>query len=162
MPEKDQTLVRRTQAGERNAFGDLVEKYSPLVHGLILESIRQPDAVEDLVQEVFCKAYEKLSHLRQPARFSAWLASIAANEAQDFLRRQQVRYRTERSGALSLNDHRRLQDELFESNEMASALWEALDRLPPEYRRAVVLYYLENCSLRDIARFLDVSLTTVK
>ena len=163
MAEKDQILVSKSLAGERNAFGDLVERYSPLVHGLILEVIRQPDAVEDLVQEVFCKAYEELSRLRKPAQFASWLSSIATNKAQDWLRRQQVRYRAEQTGnILPLVNFTPLQDKILESSEMADALWVALDRLPPEYRRIVVLHYLEDCSLRDIAQFLGMSLATIK
>lgn len=163
MPEKDSTLVRKTLAGERNAFGDLVERYNSLVHGLIWEITRHSDAVEDLVQEVFCKAYEDLSRLRQPARFPAWLASIAANKAQDWLRRRQVRYRAEQAGnILPLADYTPPQERFLESSEMADALWEALDRLSPEFRRIVVLHHLEGCTLRDIAQFLGMSLATVK
>ena len=53
-------------------------------------------------------------------------------------------------------------DEQFEAHETAGILWEALDQLPPEHRRVVVLYYLEDCTYREIARFLDKPLATVR
>ena len=95
MPLKDLTLVRRTLAGDTAAFGDLVERYSGLVHGIILERVRRPEDAQDLTQETFCKAYSQLSDLRHPARFAPWLAQIARNHALRWLQREQRRTRTE-------------------------------------------------------------------
>ena len=69
MNAKDQILVRKTLAGDSEAFGDLVERYNRLVHGVILHKVRRPDEVEDLVQDVFCKAYQELPSLREPGKF---------------------------------------------------------------------------------------------
>lgn len=163
MPEKDQILIQRTLSGERNAFGDLVERYSALVRGLLLEATRQPDVVEDLLQEVFCKAYENLTHLRQPARFAAWLARMAVNQAQDWRRNQWRRHRKEGADpVLELVDRTRSPEEILEAKELSGTLWEALDHLEPDHRRIVVLYHLEGCTLRAVARFLGLSITTVK
>ena len=163
MADKDAALVRQTLAGDRNAFGDLVERYSGLVRGLVLEVIRQPDAVEDVVQDAFCKAYEELPRLQQPSKFSSWLARIAANKARDWLRRRKVRRDAEFGNQVApLSYYNPTPEEVFDSGEMAGALWEALDRLAPEYRRLVALYHLEECSFREIARFLDMSVATVR
>ena len=79
MAEKDKSLVERALTGDSQAFGDLVERYERLVHGVILETVRRPDEVEDLVQEVFCRVYEQLASLRDPARFAGWVSRLAAN-----------------------------------------------------------------------------------
>ena len=69
----DRSLVRQTLAGETEAFGCLVGRYSGLVYGSILGMVRRPEVAEDLAQEAFCQAYEHLSDLRRPSRFSSWL-----------------------------------------------------------------------------------------
>ena len=158
MPEKDQHLVGRTLAGDRNAFGDLVERYSGLVHGLILEITRRPDAVEELVQEVFCKTYEELASLRKPERFASWLYTIAANKAQEWLRRQRTRRRFEGAeGLLALDAPPLTPVTELEKEEAYTTLWEALDRRPPEYRRVLVLHFWEGCSYQSIGVFLGIS-----
>ena len=165
MAEKDQTLVKRALAGDGPAFGDLVERYTRLVRGIIWETVRRPDEVEDLVQEAFCKAYEQLPSLRQQAKFASWLWSIAANAALSHQYRkkreeQAAPARAEQQVALSL--YLRRPDEVAEEHEAARLVWEALDRLEPESRRLVVLYYFEECGYQEIARFLDLSVAAVR
>ena len=161
MREKDQTLVKRVLAGDRGAFADLLERYTPLVHGVILEKIRRPDEVEDLVQETFVQAYQKLASLREPAKFGPWIARIAGNMALEWFQRGQRRLSAEHQ-AQTLNLYIPPPDELFEDREHRAIIWEALDRLPPEYRRIVVLYHLEGCTQADIARFMNIAVATVK
>ena len=163
MRATDQTLVRKTLAGDNEAFGQLVERYNRLVHGVILHKLRRSDEVEDLVQDVFCKAYQELPHLRQPDKFAPWLARMAANQAQAWLRRCGVRQICQQNEDLVLgaadphSPHSLL--EIDESNEI---LWEALDRLTPEYRQVLLLYHFEDCPQQDIARFLGITVSTVK
>ncbi|MCC7262489.1 MAG: sigma-70 family RNA polymerase sigma factor [Candidatus Latescibacteria bacterium] len=162
MAERDLVLIRKTLEGDRNAFGDLVERYGRLVRGVIWETLRRPDEVEDLAQEVFFRAYEQLPKLRQPAKFASWLWQIATNTAIDHQRQGQrlAVSLAEQRAALSL--YVRRPDEVVEERELTALMWEALDRLDPDCRRVVVLYYFEGCGQREIARFLDLPLTTVK
>ena len=162
MAESDQHLVRRTLSGDKQAFGDLVERYERLVHGLILETVRRPDETQDLVQEVFSKAYEQLSSLREPSCFAGWVARLASNTAIQWLRHRQVQVRSETERERLLPLANQPPDEVCEERETARYLWEAVDHLAPEQRRAVVLYYLEGCTHREIGRFLGVSATAVR
>jgi hypothetical protein len=68
----DRSLVDRALQGDRDAFEELVDNYVGLVHGIILNKVRRPDEVEDLVQDVFIKAYQELPALRERDRFAAW------------------------------------------------------------------------------------------
>ena len=163
MATGDKALVRRTLDGDREAFGDLVERYSALVRGIVYEKVRRLDEVEDLVQEVFCRAYEDLSRLHEPGRFAPWLGRIAANIALDWLRRRQIRDRSRQSGQLLTLAPRTTQpDEIFEESENSGILWEALDSLSPDYRRIVVLYHIEGCSQPEISRFLGLTVPVVR
>lgn len=71
------TLIDRILGGDRDAFADLISGYLGLVHGTILNKVRRPDEVEDLVQDVFVKAYQELPNLRERDKFGAWLRRIA-------------------------------------------------------------------------------------
>ncbi|NKB67606.1 MAG: sigma-70 family RNA polymerase sigma factor [Candidatus Latescibacteria bacterium] len=163
MAEKDRTLVNKVLQGDADAYAELIDRYAGLVHGLVLERVRRPDEVEDIMQEVFAKAYTHLATLRQPNRFGPWVASIAANLATNWWRRNRLRLEVEAQGEDHFAPNRnRGPDEQLEEREAFGVVWEALDRLPPEYRRVVVLYHLEGCRQRDIARFMQISVHTVK
>ncbi|MFA6112064.1 MAG: sigma-70 family RNA polymerase sigma factor, partial [Candidatus Latescibacterota bacterium] len=162
MAERDRLLIERTLAGDRNAFGHLVERYTPLVRGVIWEALRRPDEVEDLAQEVFTRAYEQLSRLRRFDRFPGWLCRIATNAVIDHQRRRQQREAEAATRNPRSALHLRRPDEVLEEDEATRLLWEALDHLEPVSRQIVVLHYFEQCSQRQIARFLDRSLPMVK
>src|SRR4051794_34006007 len=80
--KSDREAVARVLAGDRRAFGPLFERYAPMIHGLLLAPV-DGAAVDDLVQDVFEIALEKLASLRDPEAIGAWLAQIARNRAVD-------------------------------------------------------------------------------
>jgi RNA polymerase sigma-70 factor (ECF subfamily) len=159
----DEALVRQVLRGDQEAFGALVERYAGVVHGVVLEVVRQPEEVEDLVQEVFCRAYQELASLRRPSRFAPWLAQIARHLALTHVQREQGHSRIEQLEAWTWPVERIPEpDQVVEAQERAALVWNALDQLRPEDRQLVVLYHLEGCTLREIARFLDRSAATVR
>lgn len=82
----DARLVEAACRGDRTAFGRLYEQYAGVVHGLLLAKVPCEEA-DDLVQEVFLIAMRRISVLRDPNRFGAWLSAIARNLANDHYRR---------------------------------------------------------------------------
>ena len=125
--------------------------------------MRRPDEVEDLVQDVFVKAFQELSNLRDRGKFGPWLGRIALNRAQAWLRQRQS-HRTTVTDDPKLLEKVSLErpDDLLETAEKDGILWEALDRLRPEYRQILLLFHFEDCPQQDIARFLGISVPTVK
>ena len=171
MADSDQHLVQQTLAGDPDAFAALVTRYAALVHGVIYEMVRQHDEVEDISQDAFCTAYEHLPGLRKQNQFAAWLCRIAVNTAFNTLRSKELQRRVqfdERVRAevaektLPLTSLARNSLDNIEREEIQVVLWESLDRLKPEYRTALVLFHIEGCSYKEIAKFLDVRRTTVK
>lgn len=157
------TLIDRTLGGDRDAFTDLISGYLGLVHGIILNKVRRPDEVEDLVQDVFVKAYQELPKLRDREKFGPWLGRIALNRAQAWLRQRQAHRTTVTDDPRLLeqvDDSR--PDAIMESDEKEAILWEGLDQLRPEYRQILLLFHFEDCPQQDIARFLGISVPTVK
>ena len=157
-------LVEEAMAGEPSAFGRLVEQHKTRIRALAQIRMQQrQEEVEDLVQEVFCKAYEELSTLRQPARFPDWLMRIAENEIVSWWRKRKVRKQKEETVRIVFQERReRPPDELAERNELAGMVQEALDRMPAACRHVLVLYHFEGYKHREIARFLGLSLANVK
>jgi RNA polymerase sigma-70 factor (ECF subfamily) len=83
--EPVEQLVRASQAGSRDAFGALYERFAGYVHAILIARL-PPDETPDLVQDIFLSAFERLRTLREPAAFAGWIATIARNRATDFLR----------------------------------------------------------------------------
>jgi RNA polymerase sigma-70 factor, ECF subfamily len=86
---EDARLVRHAQGGDASAFARLYERYARIVHGLLLSRVPYGE-VEDLVQEIFLSAWQRLDSLRDPAAFGGWLGTIARNRATDALRRSEA------------------------------------------------------------------------
>lgn len=132
-------LVTSARGGDRRAFGRLYERYAPMVHGILLARVPRSD-VSDLVQDVFLQALKRLSSLRDPSTFGAWLATITRNRAVDFHRRS--------------HDAVELTDEVAApANQDAEALAVlALVRtLPDAYRETLVLRLVEGMTGPEIA-----------
>jgi RNA polymerase sigma-70 factor, ECF subfamily len=83
------SVVEAARRGDRQAFAQLYRDYVRMVHGVLLARVPRAD-VDDLVQDVFLSAMDRLPGLREPAAFPGWLASIARNRAIDFLRRKRL------------------------------------------------------------------------
>lgn len=83
---EDARLVRRAQRGDEAAFASLYDRYARVVHGILLARVPRVD-VDDLVQDVFLSAWQRLDTLRDPAAFGGWLAMITRNRATDSRRR---------------------------------------------------------------------------
>ena len=83
--EGDQQLVERVQKGDNRAFDVLVLKYQHRIYSLVTRFIRDPDEVQDVVQEAFIKAYRALPGFRGESAFFTWLYRIAINTAKNYL-----------------------------------------------------------------------------
>src|SRR5690554_6262669 len=85
---EDAELLRQTLAGKTEAFGLLYDRYARIVRAVFLGVTTDDNALHDLTQETFLRAYRNLSRLREPPRFGAWLVGIARLLAREKYRRQ--------------------------------------------------------------------------
>jgi RNA polymerase sigma-70 factor (ECF subfamily) len=95
----DADLVARAQAGDLKAFDELVRRHSPRLYSLIYHMTSHREDTNDLLQDVFAKAYRSLERFRSHSQFYTWLYSIATNMTLNFLKK-----RNRRSRAMSLDD----------------------------------------------------------
>jgi len=136
---EEAALVRAAQAGDRAAFGRLYERYARVVHGLLLARVRAASA-EDLVQDVFVQALQRLADLRDPQAFPGWLAAIARRRALDHHRRE--RPLDELPGDMPATP---------DGAEEAARVLSLLRTLPAAYRETLVLRLVEGLSGPEIA-----------
>jgi RNA polymerase sigma-70 factor (ECF subfamily) len=136
----DIVLIAAARAGDRSAFGTLYERYVRMVHGLVLARVPHRD-VDDIVQDVFMAAFERLPSLRDPAAFGGWLAAIARHRAVDYHRSSpQVAELTDVAGP-DLRQH-----------EDAYAVLAAIRALPDAYRETLTLRLVEGMTGPEIAQ----------
>lgn len=167
----DAVLVDRAQAGDATAFDELVLKYSPRLYGLIYNMTSNHEDANDLLQEVFAKAYRSLKGFRRKSAFYTWLHSIAVHMTINFLKKRK------RRNHLSLdeidsgihNDKEFLEltatsDPVREANlgELQIRLNEALMKLSEYHRAVVTLYDIQGLPHAEIAKILGVSEGTVR
>jgi RNA polymerase sigma factor (sigma-70 family) len=96
--DPDQELVKRTQAGDASAFDDLVVKYTPRLYGLVYNMTSNHEDTNDLLQDIFAKAYKAIRGFRGKSSFYTWIHSIAVNMTLNFLKKRGRRFQ------LSLDD----------------------------------------------------------
>ena len=117
---------------------------------------------EDLVQEVFLRAWRYLPGLRRHDRFGPWLAQMTRNEGLMYLRRKRVRDEGEPETAqISAAHPPPTPAEEVEERQVSLLLDETLGRIAPEYRIVLCLHYVEGCTYRQIVRCLSLPLATV-
>jgi RNA polymerase sigma-70 factor (ECF subfamily) len=162
MDEKE--LILRSQAGDGEAFGILIERYKGKVFSLAYGFTRDRAAADDLAQEVFIKAYFSLPRFKARSEFGTWLYRIAVNHAKDYLRKNRSRLRDmsiEDIGEQRLAAADKSQEDVRSEEERRALVLAALERLPEKYRVILTLRDIEGMSYEDITRILGLSPGTV-
>ncbi|NCO43062.1 MAG: hypothetical protein COZ06_29595 [Armatimonadetes bacterium CG_4_10_14_3_um_filter_66_18] len=152
----DQELVAATQAGDRGAFEGLVSRHRAGVYGLALHLLRDPDEADEAAQEAFVRAYQLLDRYDSKREFSPWLRGIAAKVCLESQRRWR-----------RMSQMEELSDELvgtggIGAREDALVVREALHTLPDQYRIPLLMFYLDDASVIDVAYALGLSLGAVR
>jgi RNA polymerase sigma-70 factor, ECF subfamily len=155
-------LVRAAQAGDRGAFGSLVEQFQATVYAISLRRLGNASDALELTQEVFLHVLRRIDQLREPERFAGWLRQVAVRMAINRATRNIAPLSVEVSileGASGPGSDP--VDQLI-SRERVVRLREALSRLKSLDREALDAFYLRGHSLVEIASMLEVPLGTVK
>ena len=168
VPTSDAELVQQALAGSQTAHRDLVTRYATPAVNLATRMVRDREVAEDLAQEAFIRAFERLSTYDQERRFVSWFFQILHNVAIDYLRRKRppmVSFdELEEIGhpAVDPSSKKLSPDVQAEQAELARAVEAALNLVRPEYREVVILRYREDLSVQEIAGIMSLPLGTVK
>ncbi len=165
--ETDDLLVRRTLAGDKSAFGVLIDRHRPEALRLARHVLRGAHDAEDCVQEAFLHALLGLRELRAPDRFLAWVLGIAMNLAKSRLRARREAPVADWAGGRAVAgflwiDAEPSPEARQEARELHDHIWRALAELPAEQREAVQLHYVEELRVWEIAALVGVPSGTVK
>ena len=155
-------LVTRARAGDRGAYGLLVERFQPTVYAVALARLRNPAEAQELAQEVFLHGMRKLAQLRDPQCFAGWLRQITVRMAINRLTRRgplrkvdaEALDQAEAAGAGPL-------DRLVQA-EQAAELYRGLERLKPIDRATLTAFYLRGRSLKQMSREFETPVGTIK
>ncbi|HEX8746763.1 MAG TPA: sigma-70 family RNA polymerase sigma factor [Pyrinomonadaceae bacterium] len=146
----DASLVESVRGGDNDAFGKLYALYSPMVHGILLARVPRSE-VDDLVQDIFLVALNRLNTLRDTNAFGGWLAMIARNRAMDFYRQsRETEELSEDMAGRSFHD--------TEAREVLAVI----RQLPEAYRETLVLRLVEGMTGPEIAERTGLKAESVR
>jgi len=159
MRTEDGYFVHRCLSGETESFAFLVDKYRESVFSFAHSKLRNFDDAEDVTQEVFLKAFEKLHTLKRWENFAIWLHTITNNLCINLLKSS-----SRRSEYITSKLNVSVIDEAESKNEDSrlEILDKALDNLPEIYRQVLTLYYLGDMNSEEISRFLGISPSAIR
>jgi RNA polymerase sigma factor (sigma-70 family) len=161
----DSILVQASLSGNRAAFEQIVTRYQSLVCSLAYSATGSLERSEDLAQETFVAAWQRLPSLREPEKLRAWLCGIARNlisNAQRRASREPGQLADSLDSAHEVPTTEPTPPEQAVNREEAEILWQALEKIPEIYREPLVLYYREHRSVDSVARQLELSTDAVK
>ena len=148
----DKTLIRALFAGDKAAYEKLYDRYAPLVRAVCYDTTGNLADAQDLTQDVFMRAYEKLGHLRDPDRFGKWLVGIARLRCREW-RRQRLRSQNKNIG---LNDAQAVAPDPPDDSRV-ELLREMITTLPEKERLALHTFYLQGNSAEAAHRIMGLS-----
>ncbi len=168
MKDVDAELIQRVLDGDDTAFSTLVNKYRKSVHALAWRKVQDFHIAEDITQETFLKAYQRLSMLKEPQSFASWLYVITANHCNTWLSKKRLRTQSlentdtaelEKATYSSYISAEKERDAIETKREVVEKL---LAKLQESDRTVITLYYLGGMTYEEISRFLGVSVSAIK
>lgn len=163
--ESDENIASQVQAGSSDAFGILINRYEQKMRRYAAKFISDRDDIQDVVQEVFVKAYANINSFDVSRKFSPWLYRIAHNELVNTLRRRQKKSFLplfDLDTFLPGNADKKNQiTSQLEAKEIRHIVTTHLEQLPDKYKEPIVLHYLEDLSYQEISDIMRLPVSTV-
>ncbi len=155
-------LVRAAQAGDREAFGELFERYRPAMVALAMRRVHNADEAEELAQDVFVQAMQKIDQLRVPEAFGGWLRRIVHRMAINRMTRNRVALacdpETFEATCVAVGSP----EEIAECRERATAVRASIDRLGLLDQETLKAFYLQSKSLVEMSDQFEAPVGTIK
>jgi RNA polymerase sigma factor (sigma-70 family) len=167
----DDDLVQQAQIGDQSAFEILFERYNVSLFRLISHLVWDEHLAHDVLQHAFLQLYHSLPTLQAGGTLKAWLYQVARHRCIDELRRKRPIFFSEIASVpdgdefsplTTLLDPDRQPEEQVELHELRQQFLEAIEALPPHFRRVVLLRYATQSSYREIGQALNIPAATAK
>lgn len=168
--KEDARLVGDALKGDEAAYARLMDKYHRALYFHILKIVRNRDMIEDLIQEVFAKAFSSIESYNRDYAFSTWLYRIATNHSIDFLRKKKLQtYSLDqpvegKDGDMHIEpkDPAAETDESIIKSQRKNMVAEAISELPEKYRVVIELRHMQEKSYQEISEEIGQPLGTIK
>lgn len=165
--DDEKTILERVRAGDRRAFGQLIDLHKDGAFTLALRILASREEAEETVQDAFLRAHRGLAEFRGESRFGTWLYRIVFNLSMTRVKRRRAPAESLDALPAEPADIVRETDgtgilERLERQEAADLLAQGLAKLPEHYRVAVELFYLQEQSYEEIATIMAIPMGTVK
>lgn len=160
----DLYYIDAVKKGNVQAFSFLVEKYQKLVYTLALKLMKKPEEAEEIAQDSFVKAFQKLDTYEGKSKFSTWLYSITYNACISELRKRRIEFRSLDDRQVSDQDEQRMHDYYRENRkeDQEKYLTIAMEKLPEDDQVLITLYYYENQSMEEISQITGLTVSNIK
>ena len=160
----DEELIRQSIQQDQAAYRQLVERYQDFVYTVVYRMLRNREEAEEVAMDVFLKAFRTLHHYGGRSKFSTWLYSIAYRSAIDKLR---LKKRSIQSLDDAFMSHTLVLEEASplekaEQLDLQQVLQKVIQLLPAEDAGLVSLYYLQELSIKEVAKSTGLSVSNVK
>ncbi len=155
-------LITRAQTGDREAFGELVQRFHPAVFAVALARLRDTNEATELAQEVFIHAMTKLAQLRDPHCFVGWLRQITVRMAINRVTRKAPVHGVEPEVLQNAPDAEADPLDEMIKGEDRSEVWQGLGRLKPIDRDTLVAFYIKGRSLKQMSHEFETPVGTIK
>lgn len=167
---EDDRLVELSQAGDEEAFGELVRRYTPACMKLALAMLRDRENAEDETQTALWKAYQHIGQFQRDSRFSTWLTRIVVNQCLMSLRRQRRARFLYLDDGVERDDIATLElpgtgstpEQSLARREVADVLQKEIGRIPPLLRSVFVLRDVQELPMTAVADQLGISIAAAK
>lgn len=155
-------LVRQAQAGNRNAFGELAQRFEHTVFAIVMSKLRNQAEAREITQDVFMQAMRKIDQLREPERFAGWLRQIATRMSINrAVRRPNETMRSPDTLDSAKTDPVTPLDALLR-NERHGQVRSGLSKLRDLDRRTLVAFYFDGMSLQEMSDSFNSPVGTIK
>jgi len=153
----DEEVVRLIQNGDKEKFGEIVERYQEKLFWYVKGVINQNnEEVEDVVQEVFLSSYENILSFDCNKKFSSWIYRIAHNKAIDTFKKKRVKKESIEDYDEFFGNDDKLLEELQIDKEKEESVEKAINKLELKYKEVVRLYYFDQKSYDEISDILRI------
>jgi len=160
----DQIYIERVLQGDSNAFAFLINRYKDMVFTLALKIVKSREDAEEVAQDSFLKAYQKLDGFKGQSKFSTWLYTIVYRSALTKVRKKKLE--TTDIDSYVLDNHKDGQDfpqlEAMKNGEQQKYVRQAIDNLGETDSLLITLFYLHDNSIEEIQEITDMSQSNVK
>lgn len=158
--DSDPEVTARVLEGDRGAFATIVDRYQEWVYRMAYRMTGSADDAQELTQDIFLRVYTRLGRYERDRPFRPWLGRLAANLILNRIRRRRGHAQLPADGNFPGREEGPA--ETSHRHEVSTRVQAAVLRLPPRYRLAITLRYLEDLGCADIARILGTGVNTVK